>query len=233
MQDTMDRQEQLIEKLQRQNQQLLTECALLRKSADRRDNDNKVPSAYPPETLTPGAADRPRRNEWSDEGNDRSSSSKKTHRYQTKDVDYGADPKRRTPPRGRPRRSSSADHRSPVRRSRSPHRHGVSSTGTSTRHRADRKWSDNEDTRISYSDSKSRSRQGRGTDRTTPRREAFQSFDTDDYENRPTFSPGTKFVAELSQVMELEPGYYAPLSIILDKHWERVAEIRKRHQWDG
>lgn len=49
--------------------------------------------------------------------------------------------------------------------------------------------------------------------------------------SRNPFSPGTKFVAELSQLMPLEPGLHAPLSIILDKHWERLEEIRGRRGW--
>jgi hypothetical protein len=49
--------------------------------------------------------------------------------------------------------------------------------------------------------------------------------------NNTQFSPGTRFVAELSQVMELDPGYDAALATILDKHWSRVVDIKRRHQW--
>jgi hypothetical protein len=36
------------------------------------------------------------------------------------------------------------------------------------------------------------------------------------------FTPGTKFVAELARLMKLEEGHHAPLSVILDKHWDRL-----------
>jgi hypothetical protein len=49
---------------------------------------------------------------------------------------------------------------------------------------------------------------------------------------RRTFSPGTKFVAELSNVMKLEEGIHAPLSVIMDKHWDRIDQIRNGHGWD-
>lgn len=47
-----------------------------------------------------------------------------------------------------------------------------------------------------------------------------------------TFSPGTKFVAELSNVMELEEGYHAPLSALMDKYWDRIDQVRNGHGWD-
>jgi hypothetical protein len=47
-----------------------------------------------------------------------------------------------------------------------------------------------------------------------------------------TFSPGTKFVAELSNVMELEKGYHAPLSAVMDKYWDRIDQVRNGHGWD-
>ena len=141
MQDTMDRQELLIERLQRQKQELLTECARLR-------------------------ADKSRR---------LSSQSSRQDEYRA--------PRGRTPPRW-------------TDRGRSPHRQQQQQQA---RRRPTRSSADRSTTHLA----------------------------TD--ENQ--FSPGTKFVAELSQVMHLEPGYHAPLSLILDKHWERVAEIRQRHQW--
>ena len=36
------------------------------------------------------------------------------------------------------------------------------------------------------------------------------------------FSPGTQFVAELATLMKLEPGHSAPLSVLLDKHWDQL-----------
>ena len=36
------------------------------------------------------------------------------------------------------------------------------------------------------------------------------------------FSPGTKFVAELARLMKMEEGHHAPLSVILDKHWDQL-----------
>ncbi|KAG7349476.1 hypothetical protein IV203_012073 [Nitzschia inconspicua] len=36
------------------------------------------------------------------------------------------------------------------------------------------------------------------------------------------FTPGTKFVAELARLMRMENGHHAPLSVILDKHWDRL-----------
>jgi hypothetical protein len=53
-----------------------------------------------------------------------------------------------------------------------------------------------------------------------------------DVGRRRTFSPGTKFVAELSNVMKLEEGIHAPLSVIMDKHWDRIDQIRNGHGWD-
>jgi hypothetical protein len=47
-----------------------------------------------------------------------------------------------------------------------------------------------------------------------------------------TFSPGVKFVAELSNVMELEEGLHAPLSAIMDKYWDRIDLVRNGHGWD-
>ena len=36
------------------------------------------------------------------------------------------------------------------------------------------------------------------------------------------FSPGTKFVAELARLLKMEEGHHAPLSVILDKHWDQL-----------
>jgi hypothetical protein len=36
------------------------------------------------------------------------------------------------------------------------------------------------------------------------------------------FTPGTKFVAELARLMRMENGHHAPLSVMLDKHWDRL-----------
>ena len=47
-----------------------------------------------------------------------------------------------------------------------------------------------------------------------------------------TFSPGIKFVAELSNVMELEEGLHAPLSAVMDKYWDRINQVRDGHGWD-
>jgi hypothetical protein len=47
-----------------------------------------------------------------------------------------------------------------------------------------------------------------------------------------TFSPGTKFVGELSKVMELDEGYHAPLSRVMDKYWDMINQVRNGHGWD-
>jgi hypothetical protein len=47
-----------------------------------------------------------------------------------------------------------------------------------------------------------------------------------------TFSPGIKFVAELSNVMELDEGLHAPLSAVMDKYWDRINQVRDGHGWD-
>ena len=36
------------------------------------------------------------------------------------------------------------------------------------------------------------------------------------------FTPGTRFVAELTQLMQMETGHHVPLSIIVDKHWDKL-----------
>jgi hypothetical protein len=36
------------------------------------------------------------------------------------------------------------------------------------------------------------------------------------------FTPGTRFVAELARLMKMEHGHHAPLSVMLDKHWDRL-----------
>jgi chromosome segregation ATPase len=42
------------------------------------------------------------------------------------------------------------------------------------------------------------------------------------FENEQDFTPGTRFVAELARLMKMENGHHAPLSVILDKHWDRL-----------
>ena len=45
-------------------------------------------------------------------------------------------------------------------------------------------------------------------------------------------TPASKFISELTQLMgNIDPEYKESLSLILDKHWEEVEEIRRRHQW--
>ena len=44
-------------------------------------------------------------------------------------------------------------------------------------------------------------------------------------------SPGTKFVADLAQVLDLPEEQYAPLSRIMDKHFDRLLESRSRNGW--
>jgi hypothetical protein len=46
------------------------------------------------------------------------------------------------------------------------------------------------------------------------------------------FSPGTRFVAELARSIDLPQHQYGELARIMDKHYERVSEIRSRHGWD-
>jgi hypothetical protein len=36
------------------------------------------------------------------------------------------------------------------------------------------------------------------------------------------FTPGTLFVAELATLMKIENAHYAPLSVIIDKHWDQL-----------
>jgi hypothetical protein len=36
------------------------------------------------------------------------------------------------------------------------------------------------------------------------------------------FSPGTKFVVELARLLKMDKGHHAPLSVILDKHWDEL-----------
>ena len=38
------------------------------------------------------------------------------------------------------------------------------------------------------------------------------------------FSPGTCFVGELSRLMKMEKGHHAPLSVIIDKHWDQLRD---------
>jgi hypothetical protein len=46
------------------------------------------------------------------------------------------------------------------------------------------------------------------------------------------FSPGTKFVAELTKVLDLDAGHHAPLSQILDRQLQREMEYRRRSEWE-
>jgi hypothetical protein len=36
------------------------------------------------------------------------------------------------------------------------------------------------------------------------------------------FTPGVRFVAELAALMKMEQGHHAPLSVILDNHWDQL-----------
>jgi hypothetical protein len=62
----------------------------------------------------------------------------------------------------------------------------------------------------------------RGHIRSPPRR-----IHTNETGSEEAFSPGTSFVAELARLLKMEKGHHAPLSVILDKHWERL-----RHNFD-
>jgi hypothetical protein len=65
------------------------------------------------------------------------------------------------------------------------------------------------------------------------REKATQHYNGGDQEaDRRVFSPGTKFVAELAQVMDIEVGHYAPLSFILDQHWDKLAPYYKEDDDD-
>lgn len=50
--------------------------------------------------------------------------------------------------------------------------------------------------------------------------------------DRTAFSPGTQFVEKLSRVVSIQEGHYAPLSRIMDKHFDRVASLPPRHRFD-
>ena len=64
-------------------------------------------------------------------------------------------------------------------------------------------------------------------------REYFDpNYDTIQIKDRDMFSPGTQFVEELSRVVDIQQGHYAPLSVIMDKHFARVTQIRSRNGWD-
>jgi hypothetical protein len=41
------------------------------------------------------------------------------------------------------------------------------------------------------------------------------------------FTPGTRLVAELAMLTKMEKGHHAPLSLILDKHWDQL-----KHHFD-
>jgi hypothetical protein len=62
----------------------------------------------------------------------------------------------------------------------------------------------------------------RGHIRSPPRR-----IHTNETGSEDAFSPGTSFVVELARLLKMEKGHHAPLSVILDKHWERL-----RHNFD-
>ena len=59
---------------------------------------------------------------------------------------------------------------------------------------------------------------------------ASASPHTTNTRNRRVFSPGTQFVAELATMMEIEVGHHAPLSFLVDKHWDKFA---KKYGYDG
>lgn len=43
------------------------------------------------------------------------------------------------------------------------------------------------------------------------------------------FSPGTQFVAELASLMEIKKEHQAPLSFIIDRHWDQFSKYNKPH----
>lgn len=43
----------------------------------------------------------------------------------------------------------------------------------------------------------------------------------------PDFTNGTQFVAELALMMDIEVGNHAPLSFIIDRHWDRLKRINQ------
>ena len=47
------------------------------------------------------------------------------------------------------------------------------------------------------------------------------------------FTPGTRFVADLSRLMKMEKGHHAPLSMILDKHWGQLKHHLEEDADDG
>ena len=49
------------------------------------------------------------------------------------------------------------------------------------------------------------------------------------YPGYPGFTPGTKFVAELTKFMKIDHGHNVPLSVIIDKHWDKL----KLHMREG
>jgi len=49
-----------------------------------------------------------------------------------------------------------------------------------------------------------------------------QQFSMVDRRNR--YSPGTQIVAELATIYDIELGQHAPLSLIIDEHWDRLVE---------
>lgn len=60
----------------------------------------------------------------------------------------------------------------------------------------------------------------------------FQAHEDDLMDSKNIFSPGTKFVEELSRVVEIQAGFYAPLSFIMDKHFERMSSIQNDGGWN-
>jgi hypothetical protein len=42
------------------------------------------------------------------------------------------------------------------------------------------------------------------------------------------FTPGTRFVAKLAALMKMETGHHAPLSVILDRHWDELFDSSTR-----
>jgi hypothetical protein len=52
-------------------------------------------------------------------------------------------------------------------------------------------------------------------------------------DDAPGTSPGARFVAELSRLVDVDPVYHAPLSRIMDDHFARASEAKRRCAWGG
>jgi hypothetical protein len=64
----------------------------------------------------------------------------------------------------------------------------------------------------------------------TSQKQQHQREEDDIIEN--AFSPGTRVVAEIAEMMELEPGQLGQLSHIVDKYWDRLERVRTRSSHD-